>query len=164
MAPLNRLAKKDDPTNSSQITEKNVQCYKCQEYGHKASSCAKGPVKPLPSQVRQCYKCSGFGHEARVCPSRRPQAGGVSTSSNTFPRGNEVRKSETSGGCLVNKSPSVKEEEFTSEDEVKNGVAGSKVMLSSGKNIPFLNSVCVVFTRDSKEYASCERKNWRSNC
>ncbi|KAK3711512.1 hypothetical protein QZH41_016430, partial [Actinostola sp. cb2023] len=65
-----RVGRREEPMNASQTTEKPIQWYRCQEFGHKSSACVK---KPQLGQVRQCYKCSGFGHEAKVCPSvRRP--------------------------------------------------------------------------------------------
>ena len=67
----------------------------------------------------------------------------------TLQRGNEGGNREVSGGCLVNKSSSGKEEEFASEDEIKSCISGGKVMLSCGKNIPFLNSACVKSSEES---------------
>lgn len=122
-------------------TEKTIQCYNCQEYGHKASSCPKGRVKPQPGQGRQCFKCGGFGHEARMCPTRRPQRGGTNSGRNTY-RGNGASYREVSGGCLVNDNSSVAEE-YANEDEIKSCISEGKVMLSCGKNIPFVNSACV---------------------
>lgn len=142
--------KKDDLTctTSSQVTEKNtIQCYKCLENGHKSTSCIKNQVK-TPGSARQCFRCNGLGHEAKVCPSRRPaQRGGVNAG--RYTRGNEASNREVSAGCLVNRNPRSNEDEFASEDEIQSCISGGKVMLSCGKNIPFMNSACVKSSEDS---------------
>ena len=56
--PLLRLQKKQRYTNYLD----DVQCYKCEEYGHYANDCDNGHIR--------CYCCDQMGHYATECPNR----------------------------------------------------------------------------------------------
>ncbi len=58
------LAGESACTNAFKPREGPVQCYKCQELGHKAFSCKK---------VQMCGKCAGAGHHHRECQSLEPK-------------------------------------------------------------------------------------------
>jgi hypothetical protein len=72
--------------NRRASTGGNVQCFKCERFGHYANACpvqtTRGRAFPSVSfrassgvQVR-CFKCNRLGHVATACPSRNPGRAG----------------------------------------------------------------------------------------
>jgi cellular nucleic acid-binding protein len=53
----------------------DVQCYKCQEFGHMAANCNAevGKGKKGKGKGMQCYTCNGFGHKSSDCTLREPR-------------------------------------------------------------------------------------------
>ena len=51
-----------------------MQCYKCQEFGHMAKNCpsdlSSNKGKKGKGKGMQCFTCNGFGHKSDECPSR----------------------------------------------------------------------------------------------
>ena len=51
-----------------------MQCYKCQEFGHVAKNCpsdwSSNKGKKGKGKGMQCFTCNGFGHKSDECPTR----------------------------------------------------------------------------------------------
>ena len=48
----------------------DVQCYKCDGFGHVAANCNADGGKGTKGKGKgmQCYSCNGFGHKSSDCP------------------------------------------------------------------------------------------------